>query len=142
MPTTTTTTARRRTVFDLSPQELQALYRHNPNISSTVRLRRPRRSAGSTCDDHAFDVGIHERYRGLHVLAKRERSEGLKAQVICHKVAAQAALTHDNPDDHATRISCMAPPMPAGDAKALAAWRKPAPKARQNRVSMCSLCRA
>lgn len=135
-----TTSARRRTVFDLSPQELQVLYRHNQNVSATVPPHKPRRSTDTTYADHAFDAGIYERYRDLHARAKRERSEWLKTHRISHKVAAQAALTHYNPYTHAARIGCVAPPIPPGYADALAAWHKPAPKDQQKaRVNVFTL---
>lgn len=126
------TSQRRRTVFDLSPQELQELYRHDLNVSATVPPRRPVRSP-SDCSysDYAFDLGIYDRYRNLHARAKSERSAWLKDRRISHKVAEQAALTRYNPYALADRLGCVAPHMPEGYAEALAAWRKPPAKAVQ-----------
>ena len=123
------TPRRTRTVFDLSPQDLHALYQHNLNVSASVPPRRPRRSSAFTQADHAFDLGIYERYRDLHARARSERSAWLKAQGISHKVAAQAVLTDYNPYAQAARIGRVAPPMPEGYAEAVAAWKNPPPKA-------------
>lgn len=128
------TPRRRRTVFDLSPQDLHALYQHNLNVSASVPPRRPSRSSAFTQADHAFDLGIDERYRDLHARALSERSAWLKAQGISHKVAAQAVLTDYNPYAQAARIGRVAPPMPDGYAEAFAAWRQPPQKTDQKPV--------
>lgn len=126
------TSPRRRSVFDLSPQELQELYQHNLNVSATVPPRRPARApSDGSYSDYAFDLGIYDRYRDLHARAKSERSAWLKDRRISHKVAEQAALTGYNPYVLADRLGCVAPPMPEGYAEALAAWRKSRAKAVQ-----------
>ncbi|WP_291931136.1 hypothetical protein [Limnohabitans sp.] len=125
------TPRRTRTVFDLSPQELHALHQHNLNVSASVPPSRPSRSSAFTQADHAFDLGVYERYRDLHARAKSERSAWLKAQGISHKVAAQAVLADYNPYAQAAHIGRVAPPVPEGYAEAVAAWKNPPPKAGQ-----------
>ncbi len=125
---------RRRTVFDLSPQELFELRKLNVQVSATVPPKRP--SYSSSGSEFSFDYGIYERYRDLHARAKDERSAWLRAKRITLKVAAQAALTDYKPYANAARIDCVAPPMPQGYAEAFAAlkeqaeasWRKQQPK--------------
>ena len=66
-----TAARRRRTVFDLTPQELRELSRLNGYVSASVPPRRPGLSAGR---EFEFDYGIYEKYCELHVWAKAERS--------------------------------------------------------------------
>ena len=108
----------RRTVFDLSPQELHDLRRLNLQVSATVPPQRPRPSRSAS--EFAFDYSIYERYRDLHLRAKVERSEWLRARRITLKVAAHAVLTDYNPYANAARIGRVAPSMPEGYAQALA----------------------
>lgn len=120
------TSPRRRTVFDLSPQELQELYQHNLNVNATVPPRRPARTPNDGYySEYAFDLGIYDRYRDLHARAMSERSAWLRDRRISHKVAEQTALTRYNPYVLADRLGCVAPPMPEGYAEALAVWCKP-----------------
>ncbi len=112
----TPTKPSRRTVFDLSPQELHDLRRLNLQVSATVPPKRPRPSSSGS--EFAFDYGIYERYCDLHARAKTERSEWLRAQRITLKVAAHAVLTDYKPYANAARIGRVAPPMPEGYAEA------------------------
>ena len=123
---TTTRKRARRTVFDLTPQELHTLKQLNLNVSATVPPKRPSRRAGDgSYSDYAFDYGIFERYRDLHWRAKSERSDWLKAQRITHKVAAQAALARYRPYTRAALLGLVAPAMPEGYAEAHAALFPP-----------------
>ena len=123
MPTRTP----RRTVFDLSPQELFDLRRMNLQVSASVPPRRPRRSASSDAAEYMHDYGVYEHYCNLHARARHERAEWLKAQGISLKVAAHAVLTDYKPYEQARRIGRVAPPLPAGYAQAYAVAFKPAP---------------
>jgi hypothetical protein len=67
---------RRRTVFDLSPQELLTLHSLNRSVSATVPPKRPRLSADAgSYSEFELDYGIYERFRDLHARAKAERSD-------------------------------------------------------------------
>ena len=124
---TTTRKRHKRTVFDLTPQELHTLQQLNLTVSATVPPKRPSRSTGCF-SEYALDYGIFERYRDLHERAKRERSEWLKAQRITHKVAAQAALARYKPYARAQALGLVAPPMPEGYVQAHAALFTPKPR--------------
>lgn len=115
---------RRRTVFDLTPQELLDLRKLNLQVSATVPPTRP--SYTRSGSDFSIDYGIYERYRDLHARAKAERSAWLREKRITRKVAAQAVLTAYKPYANAARIDCVAPPMPEGYAEALAALKQQA----------------
>lgn len=117
----------RRTVFDLSPQELFDLRRMNLQVIATVPPRRPRRSASSDAAEFMHDDGLYEHYCNLHARARHERAEWLKAQGISLKVAAHAVLTDYKPYEQAQRIGRVAPPLPAGYAQAYADAFKPVP---------------
>lgn len=126
----TTNTRHRRTVFDLTPQELKQLHQLNLNVSATVPPRRPR-MAGSYANyhDRHFDEGIHARYQEMHARAKLLRSEWLRLYQISHKVVMQAIQTRYNPYAHAARLGLSAPPVPEGYADALRQWRELKPRA-------------
>lgn len=79
---------RRRTVFDLSPQELFDLRKLNVRVSATVSPKRP--SYSSSGSEFSFYYGIDERYHDLHLRAKDERSAWLREKRITLKVAALA----------------------------------------------------
>lgn len=112
----------RRTVFDLSPQELWDLRKLNVRVSATVPPRRPRyNSASGDYSEYAFDLGIYERYRDSHDKAKAERSLWLREHRITLDVVRQAVQTNYKPYEHAQRIGLQAPPMPEGYAQAMAA---------------------
>lgn len=113
---------RRRTVFDLSPQELLTLHSLNCSVRATVPPKRPRLSADAgSYSEFELDYGIYERFRDLHARAKAKRSDWLRTQRITHKVAAQAALCGYLPYKRADRLGLEAPPMPEGYAKTLQA---------------------
>ena len=120
---------RRRTVFDLSPQELFELRKLNVQVSATVPPKRP--SYSSSGSEFSFDYGIYERYRDLHARAQDERSAWLREKRITLKVAAQAVLTGYKPYANAARIDCVAPPMPQGYAEAFAALKEQAEASRR-----------
>lgn len=119
---------RRRTVFDLSPQELFELHKLNLQVSATVPPKRPSYSPSGS--EFSFDYGIYERYRDLHARAKDERSAWLREKRITLKVAGQVVLTDYKPYANAARIDLVAPPMPAGYAQALAVLQQQAEAAR------------
>ncbi len=127
------TTARRRTVFDLTPQELRELSRINTVISASVPPRRPGLSSGREFEN---DYGIYERYRDLHAKAKAARADWLREHRLNLTIAAQARSSDYNPYANAGFLGLVAPPMPEGYAEALLAWRKPTaktePKSRDN----------
>ena len=120
---------RRRTVFDLSPQELFELHKLNLQVSATVPPKRPSYSPSGS--EFSFDYGMYERYRDLHVRAKDERSAWLREKRITLKVVAQAALTNYKPYANAARLGLVAPPMPEGYAQALAALQQQAETAQR-----------
>lgn len=123
---------RRRTVFDLSPQELLTLHGLNRSVSATVPPKRPRLSADAgSYSEYELDWGIYERFRDLHARAKAERSDWLRAQRITHKVAAQAALCGYQPYKRAARLGLEAPPMPEGYAETFQALLQKLVQARQ-----------
>jgi hypothetical protein len=108
-----TSTSRKRTVFNLTPQELHTLRKLNINVSATVPPRRPSRVGGQS--EYAYDLGIYDRYRELHERAKYERSIWLREQRITRAVVAQAVLAQYNPYANASRLGVDAPPpTPAG----------------------------
>jgi hypothetical protein len=109
----------RRTVFDLSPQELFELRKLNLQVSASVPPKRP--SYSTSGSEFSFDYGIYERYRDLHARAKAERSEWLRARRITLQVVSHAAMTDYKPYTNAARIGRVAPPLPQGYAEALAA---------------------
>ena len=120
------TTNRRRTVFDLTPQELRELYRLNQNVSATVAPRRPRIAPSySNYQDRDFDEGIYARYHEMHALAKAQRSDWLRMHRITRNVMLQAVTTNYNPYAKADRLGLVAPPEPEGYAEAQRAWRAP-----------------
>jgi len=119
------TTARRRTVFDLTPQELQELNRLNGYVSASAPPRRPGLSSGR---EFEFDYGIYEKYRESHDRAKAERSYWLRTHRLNLRIAAQAESADYNPYVNAGFLGLVAPPMPEGYAEALEAWRKPKAK--------------
>lgn len=110
----------RRTVFDLTPQELRELARWQLVVSATKPPERPRISAYRSNGmgyEHAMDV--YERYRTKHQMAKDQRNDWLKAQGISRKVAGQAILAGYHPYAKAHRIGLVAPPEPPGYTEAL-----------------------
>lgn len=116
---------RRRTVFDLTPQELQELYRLNRNVSATVPPRRPRIAPSQgNYHERDFDEGIYARYQEMHALAKAQRSDWLCMHRITRHVMLQAVTTNYNPYAKADRLRLVAPPEPEGYAEAQQAWRK------------------
>ena len=119
----------RRTVFDLSPQELFELRKLNLQVSATVPPKRPRYSSSGS--NYSFDYGIYERFRDLHARAKAERSAWLIEKRITLQVAAHAEQTGYRPYTNAARIGCVAPPMPDGYADALAALHQQAEAAKR-----------
>lgn len=123
------TTTRRRTVFDLTPQELQELHRVNMQVRATVPPRRPRvaSSYGNFHDRH-FDEGIHERYKEMHARAKALLTDWLRTHRITRKVMLQAIKTNYNPYAKAGKLGLVAPPLPEGYAEAQQAWREPKAK--------------
>ena len=112
---------RRRTVFDLTPQELAELRKLNLQVAASVPPKRP--SYSTSGSEFSFDYGVYERYRDLHLRAKDVRSAWLCEKRITRKVAAQAVLTNYRPYANAARINCVAPPMPEGYAEALTACK-------------------
>lgn len=126
------TTTRHRTVFDLTPQELQELYQLNLNISATVPPRRPRSapSCGNFHDRH-FDDGIFERYQEMYARAKSQRVDWLRLHRITRKVMLQAIETNYNPYAKASKLGLVAPPEPEGYAEAQRAWREPKIKSKK-----------
>jgi hypothetical protein len=116
-----TTARRRRTVFDLTPQELRELSRLNTVVSASVPPRRPGLSSGREFEN---DYGIYERYRDLHAKAKAARADWLREHRLNLTIAAQAKSTDYNPYAHAGVVGLVAPPMPEGYAEALLVWRK------------------
>jgi hypothetical protein len=119
----------RRTVFDLSPQELFELRKLNLQVSATVPPKRP--SYSTSGSKYSFDYGIYERFRDLHARAKSERSAWLIEKRITLQVTSQAEQTDYRPYTNAARISCVAPPMPEGYADALAALQQQAEAAKR-----------
>lgn len=119
----------RRSVFDLSPQELFELRKLNLQVSASVPPKRP--SYSTSGSEFSFDYGIYERYRDLHTRAKAERSEWLRARRITLQVVSHAAMTDYKPYTNAARIGCVAPPMPQGYAEALAALQQQAEASRR-----------
>lgn len=126
------TTTRHRTVFNLTPQELQELYRLNLNIGTTVPSRRPRRapSFGNFHDRH-FDEGIYERQQEMYARAKSQRADWLRLHRITRKVMLEAIETNYNPYANASKLGRVAPPEPEGYAEAQRAWREPKLKSKK-----------
>jgi hypothetical protein len=123
-----TPTRRRRTVFDLTPQELFELRKLNINVNATTPPKRPRPSgAYDSYQDFSFDYGIYERYRDLHERAKTERSAWLQSHRITLSVMAQVKQTRYNPYKNAAVLGCVIPPLPEGYAEAFQALFKPVP---------------
>jgi hypothetical protein len=119
----------RRTVFDLSPQELFELRKLNLQVSATVPPKRP--SYSTSGSKYSFDYDIYERFRDLHARAKAERSAWLIEKRITLQVAAQAEQTDYRPYANAARIGCVPPPMPEGYANAIAALQQQAEAAKR-----------
>lgn len=84
-----TSVPRRRTVQDLSPEEMRTLARLDRNVCATVPPSRPRGSSPGAVSMTAYE--IYERYRALHWRAKDERAAWLQANRISQAVAKQAA---------------------------------------------------
>ena len=124
----TTSTRRRRTVFDLTPQELHELREINLAVMATVPPARPRRGpAYDSYSEYAFDYGIYERYQERHALAKQKRAEWIRAHRINRQVVLQAIRTDYKPYAHADRVGLVAPPMPEGYEQAMLALNPPRP---------------
>lgn len=103
MPANTRTTRRvARTVFDLSPDELQEL----KSLDSTVASLSP---APSGRGGDSYDRDIRERYRYLLRTAKANRSAWLKSRRISTAVAMQAAQTLYDPHANAAFAGLVAP---------------------------------
>ena len=110
-----TPTRRRRTVFDLTPQELFELRKLNLNVNATTPPKRPRPTGTyDSYQDFSFDYGIYERYRDLHERAKAERSQWLQSHRITRSVMAQVIQTRYNPYKNATALGFDTPPLPEG----------------------------
>lgn len=121
-----TPTRRRRTVFDLTPQELFELRKLNLNVNATTPPKRPRPTGTyDSCQDFSFDYGIYERYRDLHERAKAERSEWLKSHRITLSVMAQVKQTRYNPYKNAAALGFETPPLPEGYEEAFLVLFKP-----------------
>lgn len=103
-----TSTSRKRTVFNLTPQELHTLRKLNINVSASVPPRKPSRVDGQ--GEYAYDLGIYDRYRDLHERAKYERSIWLRERRITRAVVAQAVLAQYNPYANASRLGVDTPP--------------------------------
>lgn len=124
-----TPTRRRRTVFDLTPQELFELRKLNLNVNATTPPKRPRPSgAYDSYQDFSFDYGIYERYRNLHERAKAERSEWLQSHRITRSLMTQIIQTRYNPYKNATALGFETPPLPEGYEEAFQTLFKPKPK--------------
>ena len=119
----------RRTVFDLTPQDLFELKRLQNAIHASVPPRKPKRSDGYVSYvEYEYDLGMYERYREIHDSAKYQMTDLLRDLRITSAVAAQAALCRYNPYANAQALGLEAPPIPLGYQQAHDELFRPKPK--------------